>query len=78
MVSSRVGADIRSLYAICAIDDYELLKKEIGESNILLCSMEALLKDRMKHFRTASPSQVNINKMFNICLYLCSMVAVQN
>ena len=64
MVSSRVGSDIRSLYAICAIDDYELLKKEIGENNILLCSMETLLKERMKQFRHATPSQVSFSFMW--------------
>lgn len=65
MVKSRVGADIRSLYAICEIDDYELLKKEIAESNIIFTSMSAVIKERLKIFKHSSPSQVSYYRKVN-------------
>lgn len=70
----RVGSDLRSLYAIGELDDYELLKKEIGESISLLSGCEARVKERLKYFQRQSPSQVwkteYQSKQISICLYV--------
>ena len=58
IASHRVGSDLRTLYCIGELDDYELLKKEVNESVILLNSMEARIKDRLRAFTKSSPSQV--------------------
>ena len=58
MSPNRIGSDLRCLYAIGALDDYELLKKQVNESNNILVAVEAVLRERMCTFKGASPSQV--------------------
>ena len=54
--SQRVGADVRMLYAIGELDDFELLKKEIAESHFLVAGVEARVKERLRaHKRSSSP-----------------------
>ena len=55
---SRVGADLRCLYAIGEIDDYELLKKYIGESISVLSTMDVKIKERLRNCKLSSPAQV--------------------
>jgi hypothetical protein len=47
------------LFAIGRLDDYELLKKEIGESAIIMRGMEARIQERMKIFRGVNSLQVS-------------------
>ena len=47
LTPNRIGSDLRCLYAIGALDDYELLKKEVVESVSLLSKMEERIKDRL-------------------------------
>ncbi|XP_013408886.1 uncharacterized protein LOC106172607 [Lingula anatina] len=53
----RVDSDLRMLYAIGKIDDFELLRKEIHESQVVLSGMVARIRERLRTFRGASPSQ---------------------
>ncbi|XP_064650443.1 myomegalin-like isoform X3 [Lineus longissimus] len=53
----RVCSDLRYLFAIGRLDDYELMKKEIGESTIIIRGMEARLQERMKIFKGVNPMQ---------------------
>ena len=51
-----MGADVRMLYAISELDDFELLKKEIAESHFLVAGVEARVKERLRaHKRSSSP-----------------------
>ena len=47
-VSARVGADVRMLYAVGELNDYELLKKEIAESHFLVQGMQVRVQERMR------------------------------
>ena len=53
-----MGSDLRSLYALGTVDDYELLKKEIGESYVAVHGMEARVKERLRGFDRLSPAKV--------------------
>ena len=55
---NRVGADLRCLYAVGEIDDYELLKRDIGESLSVLSNMDIRIKDRLRNCKVSTPAQV--------------------
>lgn len=59
MSPNKIGSDLRSLYAVGSLDDYELLKKQVSESQGILAAIEAVLKDRLSSYRNSSPSQVS-------------------
>jgi hypothetical protein len=59
---SRIGSDLRCLYSVGALDDYELLKKQVAESQSVLAAAEAIIKERLGSFRMASPSQVKLEQ----------------
>ncbi len=54
LTSVRVGSDLRTLYAIGEIDDYELLKKEIAETNIIIGGLEVLLREKLAAVKAAT------------------------
>lgn len=58
MTSHRVDSDLRTLFAIGKLDDYEKLKKECGETSVVLKGMEARIQERLKIFRNMSPREV--------------------
>ena len=58
MSQRRVGSDLRALYALGTVDDYELLKKEIGENCVAVHGMEARVKERLRGYDRMSPSKV--------------------
>lgn len=58
MTEIQVDSDLRSLFAIGKIDDYEKLKKENSECWVVLSGLEARIKDRLKAFKNVSPSEV--------------------
>lgn len=60
MTSHRVDSDLRTLFAIGKLDDYEKLKKECGETSVVLKGMEARIQERLKIFRNMSPREVNL------------------
>ena len=55
---NQVGADLRCLHAIGEIDDYELLKRNIGEGVSVISGMDAKIRDRLRVCKPASPTQV--------------------
>ena len=57
--SQRVGADVRMLYAIGELDDFELLKKEISESHFLVAGVEARVRERLRAHKRTSPAEVS-------------------
>ena len=58
---NRVGADLRCLYAIAEIDDYELLKRDVGESISVLSNMDVRIKDRLRNCKVSTPAQVKVH-----------------
>lgn len=60
MTSHRVDSDLRTLFAIGKLDDYEKLKKECGETSVVLKGMEARIQERLKIFRNMSPREVSL------------------
>lgn len=60
MTSHRVDSDLRTLFAIGKLDDYEKLKKECGETSVVLKGMEARIQERLKIFRNMSPREVSV------------------
>ena len=42
--TARVSADLRSLYSVSSIDDYELLKKQVTESMMIASALESTLR----------------------------------
>lgn len=60
MTSHRVDSDLRTLFAIGKLDDYEKLKKECGETSVVLKGMEARIQERLKIFRNMSPREVRV------------------
>lgn len=54
----RVGADLRQLYAIGELDDYELLKKEIAESHNILNGMESRIREKLNKYKHTSQGEV--------------------
>lgn len=69
MTSHRVDSDLRTLFAIGKLDDYEKLKKECGETSVVLKGMEARIQERLKIFRNMSPREVSlfINRSHHVC-----------
>ncbi|CAG2188326.1 unnamed protein product [Mytilus edulis] len=53
-----VDSDLRNLFAVGKLDDYEKLKKENYESLIVLNGVEARIQERLKMFKTAPVSEV--------------------
>ena len=66
----RVGSDLRQLYAIGELDDYELLKKEISESHSILNGMECRIRDRMRSYSQRSQGEVRV---LSVCV--CPLIA---
>ncbi|XP_048245211.1 uncharacterized protein LOC124145574 isoform X3 [Haliotis rufescens] len=54
----RVDSDIRRLFAIGKLDDFEKLRKENGESVATLCSMQARVSDRLKTLKGLSTTEL--------------------
>ncbi|XP_063423936.1 myomegalin-like isoform X2 [Mytilus trossulus] len=52
-----VDSDLRNLFAVGKLDDYEKLKKENYESLIVLNGVEARIQERLKMFKTAPVSE---------------------
>lgn len=81
MTSHRVDSDLRTLFAIGKLDDYEKLKKECGETSVVLKGMEARIQERLKIFRNMSPREVSlyINIAHHVCFtpYIYSLVVVE-
>lgn len=73
MTSHRVDSDLRTLFAIGKLDDYEKLKKECGETSVVLKGMEARIQERLKIFRNMSPREVSlyINIAHHVCFTPC-------
>ena len=59
MTSQKVDSDLRTLFAIGKLDDFEKLKKECSESAIVLKGIEARIQERLKIFRNMSPREVS-------------------
>ncbi|CAH1787139.1 unnamed protein product [Owenia fusiformis] len=57
MSGIHVNSDLRMLYAICKLDDYELLKRQVEESHVALRGMVARINERMRVFVGSSPTQ---------------------
>ncbi|XP_062594828.1 golgin subfamily A member 4-like [Saccostrea cucullata] len=57
MTSQKVDSDLRTLFAIGKLDDFEKLKKENGECVVVLRGIEARINDRLKIFRNMSPRE---------------------
>lgn len=53
-----VDSDLRNLFAVGKLDDYEKLKKENYESLIVLNGVEARIQERLKMFKTAPVSEI--------------------
>ncbi|KAL3871129.1 hypothetical protein ACJMK2_039146 [Sinanodonta woodiana] len=53
----KVDSDLRLLFAVGKIDDFEKLRKENGESVVLLKGMEARVKERLKFFQKMTTSE---------------------
>ena len=68
-----MNSDLRVLYAISKLDDFELLKKEVSEKQVVLTGMQTRIKNRLKNFNNSSPSQVIYNwyflQAFNFCYF---------
>ena len=47
-VNMRVSSDLRCLYAIGELDDWELLGKQLAESNTVLTAMHKTIKHRLR------------------------------
>ncbi|XP_061183808.1 trichohyalin-like isoform X2 [Saccostrea echinata] len=75
MTSQKVDSDLRTLFAIGKLDDFEKLKKENGECAVVLRGIEARIHDRLKIFRNMSPREFIKVKMFTgiQTLYLPSL-----
>ena len=59
MTSQKVDSDLRTLFAIGKLDDFEKLKKECSESAVVLKGIEARIQERLKIFRNMSPREVS-------------------
>lgn len=72
MTSHRVDSDLRTLFAIGKLDDYEKLKKECGETSVVLKGMEARIQERLRIFRNMSPREVSlfINRSHHVRVFL--------
>ncbi|XP_078326757.1 uncharacterized protein LOC111124018 isoform X6 [Crassostrea virginica] len=57
MTSQKVDSDLRTLFAIGKLDDFEKLKKECSECAIVLKGIEARIQERLKIFRNMSPRE---------------------
>ncbi|XP_074655585.1 uncharacterized protein LOC141909113 isoform X2 [Tubulanus polymorphus] len=57
MTKCRVSADLRYLYAIGKLDDYELLKKQVGELCVILKGTEARIIERLRAYRNSTQIQ---------------------
>ncbi len=53
-----MGADLRCLYAVGEIDDYELLKRNASEALSVINNMHAKIRDRLRHCQPSTPAQV--------------------
>ncbi|KAK3599257.1 hypothetical protein CHS0354_012867 [Potamilus streckersoni] len=53
----KVDSDLRQLFAVGKIDDFEKLQKENRESVVLLKGMEARVKERLKFFQKMTTSE---------------------
>lgn len=79
MTSHRVDSDLRTLFAIGKLDDYEKLKKECGETSVVLKGMEARIQERLKIFRNMSPREVSlfINRSHHVRVFFTFYIHCQ-
>lgn len=79
MTSHRVDSDLRTLFAIGKLDDYEKLKKECGETSVVLKGMEARIQERLKIFRNMSPREVSlfINRSHHVRVFFTFYIYCQ-
>ncbi|KAJ8300735.1 hypothetical protein KUTeg_022254 [Tegillarca granosa] len=54
----KVDSDLRNLFAVGKIDDFEKLKRENSESLSVLKGIQARIQERLKVFRTVSPLEI--------------------
>ena len=54
----RISSDLRSLFAIGKLDDYELLRKENNEMSYVVRNLQARLRDRIKVHKSLTPNDV--------------------
>ncbi|CAD5118711.1 DgyrCDS7392 [Dimorphilus gyrociliatus] len=52
----RIGSDLRTLYALGKLDDFELLKKQVEECKSLISGITIRLDQRLKCYGRLSPS----------------------
>lgn len=77
MTSQKVDSDLRTLFAIGKLDDFEKLKKECSECAIVLKGIEARIQERLKIFRNMSPREVSpIRTPVSRCFTFFSSVVV--
>lgn len=78
MTSHRVDSDLRTLFAIGKLDDYEKLKKECGETSVVLKGMEARIQERLKIFRNMSPREVSlfINRTHHVRVFFLPFIFI--
>lgn len=56
----RISSDLRSLFAIGKLDDYELLRKENNEMSYVVRNLQARLRERIKVHKSLTPTDVCI------------------
>lgn len=57
--TTLIDTDIRNLFALGKIDDYEKLKIETKECLIVLKGIETRIQDRLHAYDTASTTEVS-------------------
>ncbi|XP_069121362.1 myomegalin-like isoform X3 [Argopecten irradians] len=57
LTSVKVDSDLRCLFAVGKLDDYEKLKKENCETLMVLKGIEARIKERLRTFKTMPTSE---------------------
>lgn len=56
----RIDSDIRSLFAVGKIDDFEKLQKETKESSVILKGLSTRVSERLRVFNTMPAIEVII------------------
>lgn len=61
----RISSDLRSLFAIGKLDDYELLRKENNEMSYVVRNLQARLRERIKVHKSLTPTDLYKNKEYS-------------
>eukprot|EP00106_Octopus_bimaculoides_P006986 XP_014774428.1 PREDICTED: thyroid receptor-interacting protein 11-like isoform X2 [Octopus bimaculoides] len=70
----RISSDLRSLFAIGKLDDYELLRKENGEMSCVVRNLQARLHDRIKVHKSHATTELYKNAEYSILRELSLLV----